>query len=112
MKWTFRFAGIVQGLVLLVDARGLLWPSGSMESEPWMSLVRFAGFDPAKMGVFLAILGLIWIVVTILVILGYRMARVAAAAIAFGTLWYAWFGTAISVIYLFALATLRDREKA
>jgi hypothetical protein len=111
MKWTFRFAGIVQGLVLLVDARALIWPSGSQESQPWMGLARFAGFDPAKMGVFLAALGLIWIAVTILVVLGYKKARIAAAAIAFATLWYAWFGTVLSVIYLFALATLRDRTE-
>ncbi len=112
MKWTFRFAGVLQGLGMLVEARGLLWPSGSEEPQPWARVVAIAGIDPAKMGIFLAIFGLIWIAVTVSVALGYPRMRVAAAAIAFATLWYFWFGTALAVIYLFALATLRDHAEA
>jgi hypothetical protein len=112
MKWTFRFAGVLQGLGMLVEARGLLWPTGSEEPQPWMHIVAVAGIDPAKMGPILAVFGLIWIAVTILVVLGHRRMRVVAAAIAFATLWYFWFGTVLAVLYLFALATLRERTEA
>lgn len=111
MRWTFRFAGVLQGLGMLVEARGLIWPTGSETPQPWMQIVAFGGIDPQKMGVFFAVFGLIWIAVTVLVVLGHKQVRIAAAAIAFATLWYFWFGTVLAVIYLFALATLRDRAE-
>jgi hypothetical protein len=97
---------------MLVEARGLLWPTGSEDPQPWTRVVAIAGIDPARMGIFFAVFGLFWIAVTVGVVLGNQKLRVLAAAIAFATLWYFWFGTVLAVIYLFALATLRDRAEA
>ena len=112
MKWSFRFAGVLQGLGMLVDARGLLWPGTAGDPQPWRNVVAFAGIDPDKMGVFFVVFGLIWIAVTVLVAMGNRRMRVAAAAIGFATLWYFWFGTLLAGIYLLTLGTLRDRAGA
>ena len=114
LRWTFLFAGIAQGGSFLVDAFHLLRGSGdaTLASRPWTGLVARFGFDPLAFGPVCLVFGILWIVVTIAILRGMRQAVRPAVILAFASLWHVIIGTALALVYLLALITLRDQEEA
>jgi hypothetical protein len=113
LRWTFLFAGFVQAVGMLVDAfqltRGATVPSDSMWM--WARVVEGVGLDPTRFGPVFLILAIAWIGVTIAVLRGHPGAHKPAAIVAAASLWYLVMGTCLSVIYLFALSTMRGSEE-
>lgn len=109
LRWTFLFAGFVQAVGMLVDAfqllRGVTMPADTMWM--WVRIVEGVGLDPARFGPVFLVLGGAWVVATIAVLRGRPGARKPAAIVAIASLWYLVMGTCLSVIYLFALSTMR-----
>jgi hypothetical protein len=113
LRWTFLFAGIAQGISFLVDAFHLLRGTGTevLESRPWTGLVERVGIDPLTFGPVCLVFGIAWLVVTIAILRGLRGAFRPAVIIAVASLWHIVVGTALALVYLLALMTLRGQEE-
>jgi hypothetical protein len=110
LRWTFLFAGFVQAVGMLVDAfqlmRGVTIPIEEMWM--WARVVEGVGLDPARFGPVFLVYAIAWIIVTVAVLRGHPGAQKPAAIVAIASLWYLVMGTCLSVIYLFALSTMRE----
>lgn len=111
MRWTMIFSGLVQGIWMLIDAFQLIRRSADRFSsgEAWERLARWAGIEPYALGPVLLVLGSLWLLVTIALASGMRRAVRPAIVIACLSLWYALPGTVVTVVFLFALSTMRSR---
>ena len=78
----------------------------------WTQLVEGVGLDPARFGPVFLVMAIAWIVVTVAVLRGHTGAQRPATVVAFATLWYLVMGTGLAIIYLIALATMRDPEES
>lgn len=114
LRWTFLFAGIAQGGSFLVDAYHLMRGAGAetLASRPWTGFVERFGFDPLAFGPVCLVFGILWLAVTIAILRGAQQAFRPAVILAFASLWHIILGTALALVYLLALMTLRDQEEA
>ena len=114
LRWTFLFAGIAQGISFLVDAFRLIRGPGveTLESRPWTGLVEKLGFDPLTFGPVCLVFGVAWLLMTIAILRGMQRAFRRAVIIAVASLWHVVVGTALALVYLLALMTLRGQEEA
>ena len=74
----------------------------------WTHVVKGVGLDPARFGPVFLVMAIAWIVATVAVLRGHPGAQKPAAIVAFATLWYLVMGTGLAIIYLIALATMRN----
>ena len=111
MRWTFLIAGALQAVFLFLDAVTILRnpTRAAIEDRPWVGIVERAGLDPTAFGPVLLVYGAAWIAATVAVLRGSAIAQRFAAALAFATFWYIIAGTGIAIVYLIAMATLRER---
>ncbi|MBD3161410.1 MAG: hypothetical protein GF346_04290 [Candidatus Eisenbacteria bacterium] len=111
MRWTFVIAGVLQAMLFFLDGIRILQTGtrAAISDRPWVGVVEFAGIDPTDLGPVLLGYGVAWLAVTFAVLRGSWIAQRLAAALAFATFWYIVAGTGVAIVYLIAMATLRDR---
>lgn len=112
MRFTFLFAGFLQAVWMLFEAFPLLRGTADPAAQgTWARLVAAVGLDPLRFGPVFLIFGILWVIATVAILTGSPRARRPAAALAVASLWFLLEGTALAVIYLIALATLRPRAE-
>jgi len=109
MRWTFIFAGVIEGIWMLIDALQLLRrsPGRFSSDELWSRTAVRLGLDPVNLVPVFLVLGILWIAVTVGIATRRLRDRRIAVILACVSLWYAIPGTVLALIFLFALWTIR-----
>jgi hypothetical protein len=106
MKCLIVILSLINGLWMLTDGVYVMRLGkyiGPEKPGPWASLIGLTGLDVFKLGPLFIVFGLAWIVLVAGLITGAGWGRTFGMILSTATLWYAPFGTLISIIVLIVL---------
>ena len=102
-KIIFVLVSLFLGAWMIFDGLNVLRTNkyfGPEKPGPWADVVSKFGIDPMRIGHIFVVLGILWLIMTVLKILNIEISGIFLLFIPLLTIWYFPFGTIISILVL------------